>query len=153
MAAYWIWPTVGRARPRPRLGTLLMSSRTWDAQAEASSARLHPQKYQVHCKPLWIVCLEISEGLSCSGKEEQTGTLLSQSPCRKSGHRRASPGGGAFLRYPAVGAHQNPDTSCRVNSTGVAHAAIRIQCAKGNENPVSSALQRPFKPSRCRAYG
>ena len=50
------------------------------AQAEARSPRLHPQKYHMHCKSLWTVSLEISEGLSCSGKEEQMGTRLPQSP-------------------------------------------------------------------------
>lgn len=46
------------------------------------------------------------------------------------------------MRDPVGEGHQRPDTSCRVNCMGSAHAAIRIQCARRNE-----------KASRCRARG
>lgn len=49
----------------------------------SESAQPHPQKHHVPCKSLWLICLEISEELSCSGKDEQTGTELAIECCRR----------------------------------------------------------------------
>lgn len=102
MAGSWIWLTFGQAYPRHRWGPCSYCWHIMDTRY-TRSAQLHPQKYQVSFKLLRIICLEVSEGLSCSKREEQTGAQWAQSPAGRKVSEHCGVG-------EALWAHQNPDT-------------------------------------------
>lgn len=99
----------------------------------SESAQLHPQKHQLPCKSLWLICLEISEELTCSRKDEQTGTqpgvLQEVQPYSIAGK------GWKLLE----GSRQDPKPDTWT-AWGLPMLVIRTHHAKRNENP-----------SRCRA--